>query len=271
MIFYSELQLELNLPNSILEKVNFPYTFPHPPDFDQVALEDGGQDEARSWFYYLAEIAIRHLLNRIIRTLSWSTENQSEQDIRRLLSQSELLETQLHDWHTSLPATLHFTIPEGYSILLHDDDLIHILRHRYLSCRELIARPFLKICVETSLEVESQLRSRVISRASQSPRMLMLRLSQVAPYRHQGNWFLLRTVATASMILGALHLASQNPSRKGARDVGSPPGWETMASEALELLGPYWDAGADTLEMKRVVRSVLDACRQPPTQGTTSR
>ena len=206
--------------------MDFPYTFPHPPDFHEVALESGDHDEARSWFYYQAEIAIRHLLNRILRTLSWSSENPSAREIGRLLAQSELLKTQLHDWYTSLPATLQFDITEGYSALPHDDDLIQILFHRYLSCRELLTRPFLKICVESSLEVEPQLRGRLISLAARCSRILMLKISHVTPYRHQGNWFLLRTVATASCILGAVHLASQRLPLKAAREVGSPPDWD---------------------------------------------
>ena len=218
-------------------------------------------EKTRGWFYYLAEIAIRHLLNRIVRGHRWTSDGSTDRRIRRLLAQSELLQTQLHDWYLSLPAILNFEIPTGYSAPLLTDDLTQILRQRYLSCQDLIARPFVKLCVESPLDINPELRHRVTSLASEGVRVLTVRLSQVTPYRHQGHWFLLRTVATASLILGAVHLASKLAFRTGAQDITTPVGWKEAASEALVLLRPYLDDGrADTCEMNRVVQSVLDAC-----------
>ena len=261
-VFHSELQLELDLPTSILEKVNFPHTFPLPPNLDHDSPNGEGEERTRGWFYYLAEIAIRHLLNRVVRTHSWRSHIPTDWEIRRLLAQTDVLETQLHEWHSSLPATLKFEIPRGYSISPHTDDLIQILRHRYLSCRELISRPFVKLCVDTDLHIDPFSKQRVIALASLGLRVLSIRLSQVAPYRHQGNWFLLRTVATASLILGSAYLASKIASRQGAQLITMPVDWKETVHEALSLLRPYFEDGrADVLEMKRVIESVLDACQ----------
>ena len=135
----------------------------------------------------MAEIAIRHLLNRVVHAQSWESNDLTDGEIRRLLAQSAVLKTQLDDMYLSPPSTLNFDIPDGYSALNCTDGLTQILRQRYLSCRELIARPFVKLCVDTSLEIEPQLRHRVKALASEGLRTLKLRLSQVTPYRHQGH------------------------------------------------------------------------------------
>jgi hypothetical protein len=57
-------------------------------------------------------------------------------------------------------------------------------------------------------------------------------------------------------------LASELPSRQGAQEIIKAVNWKETVSEAVSLLRPYFEDGReDTLEMKRVIEAVLDACQ----------
>jgi hypothetical protein len=80
-----ELRIELTLPGSGLNQCGYLSLFPSPPDsFGRVSgltaiggrrgvhLHDGSErDDARraetGWFFYLAEIALRHITNRAVQ------------------------------------------------------------------------------------------------------------------------------------------------------------------------------------------------------------
>ncbi|KAH7176383.1 glycosyl hydrolase family 3 N terminal domain-containing protein [Dactylonectria macrodidyma] len=250
-----ELRVELPLPSPILDIVGFPHAFPLPPNVGQSAEIS---DNERTWYYYLAEIAARHLFNRLVTLHSWPVDKPTSDQVQRMIAQADIFEAQLHDWYISLPPIFQFDIPDGYTSQPHPDDLTQILRSRYLCLRELVARPFVKLTVDTPLDIDPRLRARVISLASLSLQYCMLKLSQVAPHRHQGTWFGLRNVASSSLILGAVNIAHQRTWLTGAQELALPQGWRERVAQAVETIGPYWDEpSGGAPEMKRIVQSVL--------------
>ena len=168
--------------------------------------------------------------------MDWKTPVPTTRDVRQMLALAAVLDGHLHDWHSSLPPMLQFNEPAGYKLTPHTDDYIQILRHRYLTCKELLCRPFVRLVVETPMSFGEQLTAQVLIRASVCLQYCMLKLSQVAPHRHQGTWFGLRNAASALLILCSVNLAHR--SRPTSRDLHLPEGWDTTAHHAVEVLRP---------------------------------
>jgi hypothetical protein len=242
-----------------LEDIDLSQTFPLPPNLDGELSNSESDITVRVWYYYLAEIAARHLINRMLRTRIWTHTVASSEEIWRMRSEVELFETQVHEWHSSLPEKLKFDIPEGPFLQDETDELKQILRHRYLTNRELIYRPFIRLCVEHELQsLEPHLRAAVASLASQGLQYCMYKLSQLSPQRHQGTWFMIRGVATHSMILLAAGKARRNPSFLDAASMVMPEGWRERIVQTMHELGPCWDNGPGGVgEIRRVVEWAL--------------
>ena len=98
---YSEIRYELPLlPGSMLEHIEDLLIFPSPP----VVLgtnTDCLDDETIAWYYFLADIAARHLINRILDAKQEFTGCPTEGQARSLLGVYELFESQLDDWYQS--------------------------------------------------------------------------------------------------------------------------------------------------------------------------
>lgn len=195
-----ELRMELSLPSPVLDSINFPYAFPTPP-----ATADAGHEYAtetvvseRSWYFFLSDIAARHLLNRLLRTdtdspATTTNTTLTPHTVRRMIAQADMIETQVTNWHASLPSTLYFDVPVGYTPEPLLDDLSLILRYRYFAMRELVGRPFVRLCVERSIDhLDAATRPVVLSSAGQSLRYCILKLHGVLACRHQGIWLALR-------------------------------------------------------------------------------
>lgn len=256
----SELKLEIDVPGPILDNVEFPHAFPLPPNLNDQVLSPRHEQAERGWYYYLAEIAARHMLNRILRLHTWRMEIRTEKQIREMVAQADELEEQVQQWYDSLPPMFSFEIPTGDVLEPHPDEQAFILRHRYMGCRELIGRPFVKLCVEKPLDIEPQLRSRVTSLASQCLQYCLLRVHKVSPQLHQGTWFLLRNMASSAMMLGAASMAQKRPWLLGAREMVVPADWKGNILEAVEITKPYWEQNrGGTSELREMIWTVLDA------------
>lgn len=196
----------------------------------------------------------------MLRARSWTRAVVINEETWRMLADVELFETQLREWHSSLPAMLKFDIPEGPFIRAYPDELKQILRHRYLTSRELIYRPFVRLCVEHELDsLEPHLRAAVVTLATNGLQYCMYKLSQVSHQRHQGTWFMIRNYATNSMILLAASKARNNPSFLGAASMIMPEGWRERILQTTREIGPCWDGdGAGGVgEIRRVVEWAL--------------
>jgi hypothetical protein len=177
------------------------------------------------------------------------------------LAEVELFETQLHEWHLSLPLVLKFDIPQGTTIAPHPDELIQILRNRFLTIRELIHRPFVRLCVENSLgALEPDLRNTVAALASKGLQYCMYKMTQISPQRHQGTWFMTRNHATNAIILNAANMARNDATLLGAASMVMPDGWREGVRNMMDQIGPYWDDDSgDIAEIRRVVEWALSA------------
>lgn len=257
------MKFEIDVPGPILDNVEFPHAFPLPPNLNDQILSPGHAQTERTWYYYLAEIAARHLLNRILRNHIWNIDACTERQIRQMIAQAEEFEEQVYQWYVSLPPMFSFDIPTGYVLEDNQDELAFILRQRYLRCRELIGRPFLKLCVEQPLQIDPQLRSRMASYASQCLQSTILRNSAVSPQFHQGTWFLLRNITSSTLLLGAAAIAQTRADLLGAQEIVVPESWKETIQGAVEIVEPYWEQNRGGLpEMKKLIDAVLASCHE---------
>lgn len=113
----SETSIEIRFPSSGLTKLNYTSHFPAPPlattseDFYRMHSDFGLDLESTSpariysefeegWYYYLADIAARRLLQRVISTLYDTGESAwREGSFQSLLQTAEELERQLLEWY----------------------------------------------------------------------------------------------------------------------------------------------------------------------------
>ncbi|OTB17820.1 hypothetical protein K445DRAFT_263021 [Daldinia sp. EC12] len=103
-----EIRPEIPLPSSGIARFDYPDMFPSPPS--ELASPssqpqelgglppDIGPEEERSWFYYLAEISYRRMMNRAVVTLRRNGENDWIRDIESILKRSDDLDEQIKVW-----------------------------------------------------------------------------------------------------------------------------------------------------------------------------
>jgi hypothetical protein len=123
----SETSVEIRFPSSGLTKINYTSHFPEPPlattaeDFYRMHSEFDVDTEATSptrihnefeegWYYYLADIAARRLLQRVISSLYHAGESAwVDAPYQGLLQTAEELSRQLSQWlvrHVQLDISL---------------------------------------------------------------------------------------------------------------------------------------------------------------------
>ncbi|CAJ2513711.1 Uu.00g018300.m01.CDS01 [Anthostomella pinea] len=149
---------ELDVPRSGIEPLGDKMPLPH--------SADSGDDENRIHITFIAEHAIRRLLNRIHNAL-YSPDNTHDSSysemptdptkiwqrlsLQRLLSLSSELNRQLEEWYTSIPDYLR--PPKGTDTL--PNDRARVLRIRYYAAKQIIHRPYLLQAVSRTQEYRS--------------------------------------------------------------------------------------------------------------------
>lgn len=131
ILFESDLLAELDLPHSGI--VQFEENVGLPGGFQQEDEEGVGRDEL---WYFLAEIALRRLLNRVSQLIYSKDSMSSTQSLEPVVAE---LDFQLAQWYESLPLPLQFP----YSRSLLQDPVQTVLRLRYFACRTIIYRPYI--------------------------------------------------------------------------------------------------------------------------------
>ncbi|KAJ5915452.1 hypothetical protein N7466_011385 [Penicillium verhagenii] len=159
---HSEILSEIDLPSSGVSCSDYIDVFPNPPHSDASAvsstitttpgsrgrvdhsLSNHGQEQA--WFYYLSEIALRRIGNRVLST--FYKENFTfwkELDIVATIQIANEFFRQLNMWYECLPVPMHFD--SGKPGAFPDNELPYLLYTRYQEIRSWIFRPFLFLAI----------------------------------------------------------------------------------------------------------------------------
>lgn len=254
-----ETSIEIRFPSSGLTKLNYTSHFPAPPIATATTSEDfyrmhsdfaDATSPARihnefeeGWYYYLADIAARRILQRIISSLYGGGEaGWVDASLHNLLQTAEELDRQLTEWHRTLPELISFDIE-----LPADGELAYHLQARFLEIRERIYRPFLYRSLHKRVD---HTRDDLTEHALLGP-LVQIHASTCAKltrhwdvrHRHHGTWFMVRQSFTAALLL----LAAQ---RSGIiMDEGT---CERSVQHTLSTLR-FWEAEAPDLKASRLI------------------
>ncbi|KAK3990039.1 hypothetical protein QBC44DRAFT_74285 [Cladorrhinum sp. PSN332] len=131
LLFESDLLAELDLPHSGV--VAFEENVGLPCGFEGDEQEAVGRDEL---WYFLAEIALRRLLNRVSQLIYSKDSMASTTSLEPVVAE---LDFQLTQWYESLPMPLQFP----FTRTMLPDPVQTVLRLRFFACRTIIYRPYI--------------------------------------------------------------------------------------------------------------------------------
>ncbi|KAG7426659.1 Echinocandin B biosynthetic cluster transcription factor ecdB [Fusarium oxysporum f. sp. raphani] len=234
-IAYSEIRYEIpSLPGSMLEHIEDRLTFPSPPAANCLF------DETIAWYYFLADIAARHLINRIVDAKVEISGCPSEVQARSLLRSYEVFGSQLQDWYLSLPPEISFPPPDA-TISPESNIYKRILRSRYLFIKELLCRPFVRLCLNYDLELPSALDDEIVSIASLGLQYCAWRLKAVDRMNKldHGLWIWIRNSTACSMILIGAARSLQFHSVTASKRLVLPQDWREIVVSFLRGLEKY--------------------------------
>ena len=138
-------------------------------------------------------------MNRMIHAHREIMQYPTASMVEKMLGEVKTFEAQLSDWYTSLPPSISFSLPIS-TIQPLQDELIQLLRARYLCMKELCYRPFVQLATTYPLDLPPELFEEVTRLASQGLQYCSFRLQAVPPQsRHHGLWFQLPNSTTVSI------------------------------------------------------------------------
>ncbi|KAH6662239.1 hypothetical protein B0J14DRAFT_662819 [Halenospora varia] len=214
-----ELRLELNLVDHSVWDLTYPPYFPSPP-------QDLKTQAEAAWYFYLAEIALRRLGNRI---LNYVCQYESSHISTTMIDAVLNFEQQAADWLSSLPSALQLDATNdevgGPGSELYSS-LRFILDGHLIDCYELMYWPFIVDSIRNNLESETY--------ARKGFQLCIQRIEKNEigfHQRHHGTWLMLRSCTRSAFVLIA-----------GARSgLGYllPANWEASVESTMNLLR-YW-------------------------------
>ncbi|SPO07570.1 uncharacterized protein DNG_10265 [Cephalotrichum gorgonifer] len=210
-----ELLPELGLTPSCLRELDYPDPFPEPPvsllsfsserdgSGEQVSIETVGYEqkaeEERSWFFYLAEISLRRIINDTLHTFYEKGEEHWMKHIDLVCRQYHESEEQVSQWLSHLPSSIQFDPYEQP-----ESELVYYLQGRLEEWREYILRPLLYYYLHhPPSDTPSQ---QIISLARQEITTCAASIRRCAQHgRHGGTWLIARrSFRCAVLILGVV-------------------------------------------------------------------
>ncbi|KAH8690338.1 hypothetical protein BGW36DRAFT_307812 [Talaromyces proteolyticus] len=228
-----ELRLELNLPRMNDSEFSYPNFFPSPPD------RLNTKDEV-AWYFYLAEIALQRLRNRVLRYIGDKHHNTEMQNV---ISDFQEQMDALH----SLPEPLAFNC--GDSGKEQDDALRFILNGHFLDCQETVYWQFIVNIVHGSPYRESD---QVYLR--KGLKVCVDRIQQNRQgffYRHHGTWLMLRSCTrSAFVLLAAVRYTDLKPFL--------PVGWKEAVLDVTRMLWFWKDESRDIYEMLTILTMYME-------------
>ncbi|KAJ9241433.1 transcriptional regulator family: Fungal Specific TF [Paecilomyces variotii] len=232
-----EVRIELSLPGFGLQDLSYPTSFPSPPSEH---LEQGA---ARAWYYYLAEIALRRLANRILHHLFRNQEEGRFFRIKQMVDSTAAFESQAADWMASLPQMFSLATPEK------DDDMLKfVLRGHLLDCYEWMYFPFMAETINHGQRDPS-----VDEYARKGLQMSVDRIRKNQPgfnHRHHGTWLMLRSCTRSALIL----LAASHS--REAQDL-MPEGWQEAVKSAMDMLRFWEEEVSDARDRLHIITELM--------------
>ncbi|KAL3460299.1 glycosyl hydrolase family 3 N terminal domain-containing protein [Aspergillus heterothallicus] len=260
----NEVRYELyELPPSDLSLSDFPFALPNFPvrqssygSSPEHAQSPPTADlESTSSYYYLAEISLRRLLNRVrnvVRVLSPTIDIPT---IKQLAGTLCHLEDQLHQWVICLPPALRFNMPLESRPPPQEPEMVKLVRERYVEVRELLCRAYLYLCIHTSLDRE--LAAAYGTKATEALLLAVYRIQNEVPFfRHPGSWGACRVRFNHALCLVAAFRAKIDEI-PAAEYVSVPVSWAGCVRVVIERLKIWGEEGGGIKELSTLLEWLM--------------
>ncbi|KAL3442842.1 hypothetical protein BJX65DRAFT_286166 [Aspergillus insuetus] len=303
-----EIRVELPLPQSAIAEFEYPTLFPTPPTlsgdypgndqcppgsldegrhtpqsqqhrlFDRPDLEARRHimqlfNEEQSWYYYLTEVALRRIGNRVLNAFYRGTRPASTwSTVKPFIPIALEFESQINAWAANLPPAMQYygnneTTPASHATAGGNHDvqdsisleLSWAIGNRLLEIRLWLYQPFLYFAIHhpvtpgvaavpSNLTAGEAVSMQALAQSGFTCCMQILQ-ARCLRHRHHGIWFDLRALVTASLIVIAL-VKSGNLDVPGI-DLAEEDlrGHFTKTLEALT----YWEDEAPDIKRARQV------------------
>ncbi|KAF5592118.1 heterokaryon incompatibility protein [Fusarium pseudocircinatum] len=255
---HSEFRYEIPLPPSGIAQCDYPDMFPSPPtELTSPSAYDRGDnfdddivpEEEKSWFYYLAEISYRRMMNRAMAVMARNGEQGWSDNISEAMEHCKEFNEQIDLWYSHIPPQI-----DPKNAVHANNELAQFLKNRELSCREWIHRPFLFYILHKSPEDEHY--GRAIPLAQRCLELCAEHLFRTYGHnRHHGTWTLnpgwevVETVEGRFVFMSESDDASSEESEENDESDENPALYELSplnpAQPAFEALSYVWGPQRD--------------------------
>ncbi|KAJ5096205.1 hypothetical protein NUU61_005561 [Penicillium alfredii] len=260
--FKSECEIlsEIDLPHSGVSHLGYIHVFPCPPDAyttgpsPRSIFSPGGREQAcnpspheqeQAWFYYLSEIALRRIGNRVLDSFykegfqAWIDFN-----VPSMMQVANEFLRQLNQWYECLPSQMRFD--DSRPGVIPNEELPYLLYTRLQEIRSWIFRPFLYLAIHLPSDNIHLSSLGVFVEESLYCSTRLIEGNSIC-HRHHGTWYMLRlSVASALSLIAA------------ARRNLEMSGWRGTVELAVENLR-YWENGApgDIVKARVILEHLL--------------
>ncbi|KAL7910472.1 hypothetical protein GGI35DRAFT_367877 [Trichoderma velutinum] len=240
-----EILSEVPLGHLAVAHLDLSEQYPSPPE-DKESPASGsewGIIQENSWYYYLAEMAIRRIIDSIVDTMypeDSTTFLDPQYPIHQLIPIAAEFQRQLDSWHGCLPPSLAFSLsPEPVA-----SELVYYLQFGYHRVSELLCRPFLYRAIHSPSPVGHDIA--VLAEQGLAHISSYLVASNQTHWHH-GRWTQIRReLGGACLLLAA--------SKSGLR---MPPEWYAGVARLHETLR-YWSLKSSQLTSYVELLSAVD-------------
>jgi len=196
------------------------------------------------WYFYLAEIALRRLGNRILNYIyRYKSSAVSDLDIKQAIHN---FEDQAERWQGSLPPVLRLDGPEDGNA--DHAALKFILSGHLLDCYEMMYWPFVIQAVHGRLggiDVDSFSRKGLLVCTDR------IQKNESGFYhRHHGTWLMLRSCTRSSLVLLAAARSTHLYSRL-------PVEWEMAICKVIDMLNYWKGESRDVLDRLEILEALM--------------
>jgi hypothetical protein len=209
-----------------LREPGTPDSYPPPPQAASINSDEWGTHEEDSWYFFLSEIALRRITDRVAEVVSKHIDSKhyshDSHNIEELVPIVAEFERQAETFREHLPPAIKFPdVPHIAST-----EWQQYSRGRYYRVLELMHRPFLFTALHSP---DCSLIVRTLAEKALLNALRYLQHSHIS-HRHHGTWLGLRhQLKEASLLLVASRVT----------DLQLPHDWESGISKALATFD-YW-------------------------------
>lgn len=246
-----------DLPTCTLQESSFPFSL---PTFPVIQVQDestqdipretaGLRTTASSYYYYLAEISLRRLLNRTRGAATLLSPIIDTFTAARLADTLQKLGDQLQQWLDCLPLALRFQIPPHCWPPKDEPELVKLMRERYVEVRELLCRGYLYMCLHGGIRLTQSQAEIFGAHASAGLQLSIYRIQTENPFfRHPGSWGACRVRFNHALCLIAAVRAKQ-AGIESAVHVIVPASWRDCVTMVRHRLDIWSDQGGGIKEL----------------------